>query len=70
MKYRDVERILLDHGFEQKKPRRGSHRQYQGVVDGQRKLVTLAPHSWNDDIHRDVLNSICRQSGLPKGLFR
>lgn len=69
MKYREAERLLLDHAFVLTR-QDGSHRRYEGFVGGKRRLVTLAPHSWNDDINKDVLAFIRRQSGLPKRLFR
>ena len=41
MKVRDVVRILEDHGYRLKRWT-GSHRQFEGVVGGQRHLVTVA----------------------------
>lgn len=69
MKYRDVIRVLTNHGFRPVR-QKGSHRQYEGLVDGRRHMVTIACHSENDDVLPNVLASIIRQSGLPKRLFR
>ena len=69
MKYRDIEKILLEHGFELLR-QQGSHRQLQGFVDGRRRIVTLAYHSRNDDVLPKTLASIIRQSSLPRRLFK
>ncbi|MCB1993237.1 MAG: type II toxin-antitoxin system HicA family toxin [Geminicoccaceae bacterium] len=41
MKYRDLEKLLTAHGFELIR-QQGSHRHFQGFVDGKRCIVTLA----------------------------
>ena len=41
MKFRDLIRILEDHGFELAR-RRGSHRTYKGQIEGQIRIVVLA----------------------------
>jgi predicted RNA binding protein YcfA (HicA-like mRNA interferase family) len=69
MKYRDVERLLVNSGFELIR-QQGSHRHFQGFIAGRRRIVTLAFHSRNDDVRPKTLASIVRQSGLPKRLFR
>ncbi len=69
MKYRDVEKLLLAHRFELIR-QQGSHRHFQGFVDGKRCIVTLAYHSRNDDVLPKTLASIIRQSGLSKRLFK
>lgn len=69
MKFRDVEKLLLDNGFQLIR-QQGSHRHMQGFVDGQRRIVTLAFHSRNEDVLPKTLGSIIRQSGLPKRLFK
>ena len=68
MKVRDVVRILESHGFHRKRWT-GSHRQLEGVVSGQRRLVTVAGKE-SDEVARATLASIARQSGLPPRLFR
>jgi predicted RNA binding protein YcfA (HicA-like mRNA interferase family) len=65
-----VLQILLQNGFELHRHDGTSHRHYRGVVDGKVHIVTLAPHSWSDDVRPDTLKSIIRQSGLSKKLFR
>lgn len=68
MKVRDVVRILEGHGFRRKRWK-GSHRQFEGVVNGQRRLVTVAGKE-GEDVARPTLASIMRQSGLPARAFR
>lgn len=69
MKYRDIVRVLTAAGFVLKR-QDGSHRQYEGWVDGRRRLVTVAYRSLNDDVRPRTLDSMIRRSGLPKRLFR
>ena len=68
MRVRDVVRTLEHHGFRLKR-RRGSHRQYEGRVSGQRRLVTVAGKE-SEEVAPPTLASIGRQSGLPAGVFR
>ena len=68
MRVRDVIKILRDHGFELDR-QRGSHRQFEGVVDGVRRLVTISGKD-GDDVPAPLLAAIRRQCGLPKKLFR
>jgi predicted RNA binding protein YcfA (HicA-like mRNA interferase family) len=46
-----------------------SHRRYRGTVDGIVRLVDVAFHNINDVIAPGTLQSMIRQSGLPKSLF-
>lgn len=69
MKYRDIEKLLIDHGFGLIR-QSSSHRQFEGFVDGKRRMVTLSYHSRNEDVLKKNFASIIRQSGLPKRLFR
>ena len=69
MKYRDFVPILAAHGFAVVRER-GSHKQYQGVVDGRTMLVTVDYSQPGEDIQPRNLASMIRQSGLPKKLFR
>ncbi|MCY3841524.1 MAG: type II toxin-antitoxin system HicA family toxin [Gammaproteobacteria bacterium] len=69
MKIRDVLRILESSGFYLKRWNRSSHRQYEGVVSGRRRLVTVVGRE-GDDVARRTLQSIKRQSGLPARMFR
>lgn len=68
MKVRDVVRILEGHGFRRKRWK-GSHRQFEGVVNGHRRLVTVAGKE-GEEVARPTLASIMRQSGLPARAFR
>ena len=67
MKVRDAIRILEEHGFIFKRTR-GSHRHFEGVVNGQRRVVTVAGKE-GDDLARRTLASIVRQSALPGRVF-
>lgn len=69
MKFRDFIAILEANGFERKRTE-GSHRRYEGYVDGKLQLVTVAYHSLGDDILPGTLAAMIHQSGLPKKLFR
>ena len=69
MKFRDFVRVLVSHGFELDR-QRGSHRVYKGRIRGKTRLVVVACHRENDDIKRDTLAAMIRQSGLPKSTFR
>ena len=68
MKVRDVIRVLTDNGFRQVR-RRGSHRQFVGFVNGQRRLATVAGKE-GDEIKPGTLAAIRQQSGLSRRLFR
>ena len=68
MKVRNVVRVLTDNGFHQVR-QSGSHRQFEGVVKDQRRLVTVAGKE-GDDVKAGTLASIRQQSGLPRKLFR
>ena len=69
MKYRDFVPILHSHGFVVVRVR-GSHKQYQGIVNGKTMLVTVDFSQLGEDIQPRNLASMVRQSGLPKKLFR
>lgn len=70
--YREIIEILEAYGFtrtDQNKP--GSHRAYVGLVHGREQHVTVAPHGELSAIcPPGTLNSIIRQSGLGKKIFR
>jgi predicted RNA binding protein YcfA (HicA-like mRNA interferase family) len=68
LKYRAFVQILLDNGFVLDR-QRGSHCQYEAVVKGERRIVTVSGQP-NDDIWPKNLASMIRQSGLSKKLFR
>ena len=68
MRVRDVIRVLTDNGF-RKDRQSGSHRQFEGFVNGRRRLVTVAGKE-SSEVKPDTLASIRQQSGLPRRLFR
>jgi predicted RNA binding protein YcfA (HicA-like mRNA interferase family) len=67
--FREFIAIIEAHGFALERYE-GSHRNYIGVVSEERRLVTVAPHSFKDEIKPETLASMIRQSGLSKKLFR
>ena len=68
MKVRDVIRTLKRHGFRLDR-QAGSHRLFEGVFGGRRRIVPV-PGKDGDDVRAGTLSAIRRQSGLPKALFR
>ena len=68
MRVREVIRILERHGF-QRVRQTGSHRHFQGTVNGQIRMVTV-PGVDGDEVPKGTLGSIKRQSGLPGHRFR
>lgn len=69
MKFRDFLRILEQEHFTLVR-QAGSHRLYEAVVEGQRRIVTVAGHRESDEIRPGTLASMIRQSGLPKARFQ
>ena len=69
MKFKEVIAILEDNGFTCVR-QKGSHRLYQGFVEGRRQAVTIACHSESDEVKKGILGAIVRQSGLGKSTFR
>ena len=70
MKYREVLAILDNSGFNFKRSGKGSHRIYECHHTGKTWVVVLSYRSEGEDVKRGILNSIIRQSGLPKDAFR
>lgn len=70
LSFRQVVEILLEHGFVEVRQGATSHRRFRGEVDGQVALVTVAHHRLSDDPTANTLQSIIRQSRLPKRSFR
>ncbi|MCH9000612.1 MAG: type II toxin-antitoxin system HicA family toxin [Proteobacteria bacterium] len=68
-KFRDLIRLLEKQGFELDR-QSGNSRIYKGIVGGKVRLVSVHYHRGSDDIKPGTLNSMIRQSGLPKKLFR
>jgi predicted RNA binding protein YcfA (HicA-like mRNA interferase family) len=66
--YRDFIAILLANGFKETR-QTGSHCQYQGLVNGEIRLVTVSVYD-GTNIGLTVLQSMIRQSGLRSKLFR
>jgi predicted RNA binding protein YcfA (HicA-like mRNA interferase family) len=62
--------IICANGFTLERTKGTSHRQYRGVVNGVVCKVTVACHRLTDEIKPGTLQSMIRQSGLPKSLFR
>lgn len=58
---REVERILRRNGFKLERSR-GSHRQYIGFVNGQKRRVTVIADQESFTVR--TLSSMIRQSGL------
>ena len=60
-------RVLQAHGFRVIR-QRGSHRQWEGLIEGRRRVVTV------DLSYRElfgfVLASIIKQSSFPKSAFK
>ena len=69
MKFRDFIKILEANGFYEDRVN-GDHHQYEGYVDGVRRMVTVAYARAGDDIMKKNFASMIRQSGLSKKLFR
>lgn len=59
MRFREVERLLLDDGWYQVK-QKGSHHQYKHPTKPGK--VTIPEH--NKDLHPDTVKSILKQAGL------
>jgi predicted RNA binding protein YcfA (HicA-like mRNA interferase family) len=68
--YREFVAILDRYRFEMIRHDGGSHRRYRGVVGGTVRLVDVAYHAAGDEIPLGTLESMIRQSGLSKRLFR
>ncbi len=70
MNYRQVATILEQHGFAFERYGKGSHRVYQAFHSGHRWSVILSFGRLGEDVKPGTLNSIIRQSGLSKDVFR
>ena len=67
--FREIIDILIAHGFIEIR-QEGSHRRYRGEYGGEVRFVTVAFHQITDYAAPRTLESMIRQSGLPKALFR
>lgn len=68
MKVREVVRVLEANGFRFVR-QRGSHRRFEGAVEGRVQRVTVAGKD-GDELLPATLASIRRQSGLRKECFQ
>ena len=68
MRVREVIRILERHGFQLVR-QTGSHRRFQGTVNGQNRMITVSGVD-GDEVPKGTLGAIKRQSGLPGHRFR
>ena len=68
--FRQFIAILEANGFVLHRHDGTSHRRYRREHKGTVYFVDVAPHNLNDQIRTGTLNSMIRQSGLPKSLFR
>lgn len=68
MKVREVISVLESKGFALDR-QKGSHRHFEGVVGGKRRLVTV-PGKDREEVPKGTLASIRRQSGLSRAVFR
>ena len=62
--------IIEAEGFVLHRHEGGSHRRYRGVIGGEVRYVDVAYHQVGDEIRPGTLQSMIRQSGLPKKRFR
>ena len=62
--------IIRKHGFVLKSHDGGSHQRWRGVVGGKVRFVDVACHNLKDTPPLGTLQSMIRQTGLPKTLFR
>jgi predicted RNA binding protein YcfA (HicA-like mRNA interferase family) len=68
LEVQDVRRALTACGFEHKRTR-GSHEQWEGHVDGIRRVVTVDANDAPFLARSRSLKSIIRHSGIPKRDF-
>lgn len=68
LEVQDVRRVLTAHDFEHKRTR-GSHEQWEGYVDGIRRVVTVDANDAPFQARSRSLKSIIRHSGIPKRDF-
>ncbi len=66
LKVRDIRKVLKAHNFT-KKSQEGSHEQWEGYVNGLRRMVTVPDYQEIGD--KDLIKSIIDQSGLSRDLF-
>ena len=62
--------IIERHGFIRQRQGATSHRVYRREVNGVVHSVVVACHRLSDDVKPGTLDSMIRNTGLPKSLFR
>jgi len=62
--------IISKHDFKLFRHAKGSHQRWRREVDGIVFYVDIAPHVSTKEIPIKTLESMIRQSGLPKHLFK
>ena len=70
LKYRDVITILKNLGFSPEQTGSTSHQAWIMKRDNKTYAVTIMFHGSNTEFRPGTLNSMIRQSGIPKEVFR
>lgn len=68
--FRRFVEIIEAHGFVLHRHGATSHKRYRGVVSGKVQFVDVAAHKPSDEVADGTLQSMIRQTGLPKKVFR
>ena len=68
--FRQVVEVLLENGFAEVRHGATSHRRFRAEVKGEVALITIAYHRLSDEPTPNTLQSVIRQSRLPKSAFR
>lgn len=68
--YNEFIEIITKFGFVEHRHGATRHVRYRGEVNGEVKFVDCSGHNGNDEIPLGTLQSMIRQSGLSKKLFR
>ncbi|MGZ8309156.1 MAG: type II toxin-antitoxin system HicA family toxin [Rhodoplanes sp.] len=68
--YSEFIAIIAKYGFELHRHGATSHARYRGIVNGEVRFVDCCGHSSSDEIPIGTLQSMIRQTGLSKRLFR
>ena len=70
VKFRQVIEILNEYNITFLRNGKGSHKIYEGTHSGRTWVVVLSYDQLGDDVPKGTLDSIKRQSGIPKRRFR
>jgi predicted RNA binding protein YcfA (HicA-like mRNA interferase family) len=68
--YGEFLEILKAHGFVLHRHDGSSHQRWKGKIGGEVRMVDFSPHLYVDYVPLGTLQTMIRQSGLPKKLFR